>query len=821
VPSSQGVSDVSAGLVIAGLERIGYRGSLLERSYSFPDWFSNQQIRTLEAAAFGQTPASYESACIGVARANGLREHALANAYRAFGAPVLLEIDGDQVREWAISRFENQHTLVGHYRASELQTLISTRAREWAPESLLRAKSIGSFRWVEQLGLFAGLIPELESQIQEKLDPLLRETLSRTRAAYLESTRKSPDPQELFQLIFWTLTAKVFRDRQFGAFAELGADPDAIVAAVARHYRTDPPRLLNVHARAEAAASVWRGLDFRNLSVEVLAHIWSRTLVSPETRKRLGIHRTPRAIVRYIVERLPFTHVGDDDRVIFEPCSGSAAFLIGAVNYLRPNLFLASPQQRHEYFVKHLAGMESDPFGVEISKLALTLADYPNRNGWDIRSGDVFAPRAMTPLLKRAGVVLCNPPFEPLADSARQTYAASEIQKPAEILSRVLHDLHPSGVLGFVLPYVAVDGRSYATTRKRLAERFASIEITVLPERSFDDAEAAVAVLIAKEPIPHVSTRVSFSRVDDNPEAWDAFRLEHAVSTNYAENFTEDSARKGLIISELPDVWSYLTSHRTLEQVAEIHRGLEWSTPISQDHVRSKESNGFKLGVAPSTKFCAFQVPPLKYLDMRRPQQRRNSWKYAWNKPKAIMPKARVSRGRWRIVAFADRVGITCHHTFYGVWPKSEQYDELLLAAVLNGPVANAFVAVREGSRDVTAEVLRLIPVPTFSSTARTRLHDLIERYEASIQAVALDAPENPEYLLKQIDAAVLDAYRLPPKIEKTVLDFFNDNDRKVAHPFTNYFPATLDIFVSLSDFLSPKFSRATVGELLKKAQVG
>ena len=140
--------------------------------------------------------------------------------------------------------------------------------------------------------------------------------------------------------------------------------------------------------------------------------------------------------------------------------------MIGALNHLRPNLVMAAPQERHRYFVKHLAGMEYDPFGIEISMLALTLADFPNPNGWNIQRGDVFAPHAMTDLLRKSGVVLCNPPFEPLSDKDRSRYGATDIRKPAELLRRVLADLHPSGVLGFVLPYTAVDGRAYANTRR-------------------------------------------------------------------------------------------------------------------------------------------------------------------------------------------------------------------------------------------------------------------------------------------------------------------------------------------------------------------
>ena len=814
-------SELILATLIRGLEQLGYRGPRLERNYSFPDWFSGQKIRTLLAAAFAQTPVSYETACIGVAEGNGLRELPLVNSLRAFGAPLVLEIEGDEIREWAVSRIEDKHILLGRHPASQLHAVIAERAKEWTPESLLRAKNIGSFKWNEQLGLFSGLIPELEDRIQATLDPLLRETLSRTRAAYFGSANKAPDARDLFQLVFWVLTAKVFRDRGLNGFAALNEDPEEILAAVAKHYNTEPPRLLNREARQTAAVNVWRELDFRNLSVEVLAHIWSKTLVDRETRKRLGIHRTPRAIVRYIVERIPFPEVGDEDRIVFEPCSGSAAFLIGAVNYLRPNLVLAAPQERHDYFVKHLAGMEYDPFGVEISTLALTLADFPNPNGWNIQRGDVFAPHAMTDLLRKSGAVLCNPPFERLNEKDRSRYGATNIRKPAELLQRVLADLNPSGVLGFVLPYIAVDGKAYADTRKLLADRFASLELTVLPERSFEDSETDVAILIAKDPIPHAATRVTFRRVNDSEEAWATFRRDQSVSTSYEEQFSADTARKGLILGDLPEVWSYLSGHRRLGELAEIHRGVEWRSRITpQLHVRNDPADGYMLGVPPRSKFNAFQVPSMKYLNVDPQEQRRNSWQYDWSKRKAILPKTRVSRGPWRMVSFADRAGVVCHHTFYGVWSKSEQYDEVILAALLNSPVANAFVATREGNRDITAEVLKLIPVPTFSRAARNQIHDLVGRYEDSIGQLAFDSPEDPEWLLKNIDAAVVGAYRMPPRLERTVLDYFNDNDRKVGHQFHNYFPATLDIFVSLSEYLDEKFARTTVGELLRNAKV-
>ena len=803
--------------IVAGLRDLGYCGALLERNYSFPDWFANRQVRTLDAAAFGRTPVSYESACIGIAHANGLRKQGLVDAFRAFGAPVLLEIDGTEVREWAVSRVENQHTLVGSYSADNIPDIISDRAEDWKPDSMLRARSIGTFTWVEQLGLFSGLIPELEVQIQSKLDPLLRETLSCTRQAYVESSGRDPKIPDLFKLVFWMLTAKVCSDRRHREFSSLAGDPTEALNAVAEHYGVDAPQLLNQEARAAAARNVWRELDFRNLSVEVLAHIWSRTLIDQETRKRLGIHRTPRSIVRYIVERTIFPQVGDDDRIVFEPCSGSASFLIGALNFMRPNLVFSSPRQRHQYFVKRLAGMEFDAFGVETSMLALTLADFPNPNGWRIERADVFAPKSMTSYLSRAAVVLCNPPFEAFDQDSRRRYQATEVRKPAELLRRILADLHPQGVLGFVLPYNAVDGRSYAGTRQLLADRYASIELTVLPERSFEDSETDIAVLIAKEPIPHRSTRVAFRRVRDNEEAWSQFVNVHTVSSEYSRDLSIDDARGSLVLTDLPEVWDFLIGHYRLGDVAEVHRGIEWRSKItSRLHVRREPARGFMLGVPPKAKFDVFQAPELKYLNVQPGEQRVQAWKLDWFRPKAVVPKARRSRGHWRMTSFPDNNGLVVYQTFYGIWPHSDAVDEVVLSAILNSPVANAFVATREGNRDITAEVLRSIPVPSFSPHERKQLRELIGRYQAATHEFSLKLEPTLELLLKRIDACVLDAYHMPPRLERQVLDYFNGEKRRVAHPFGGYFPSEFDVFVPLSEYLDPRFSKSTVGELVK-----
>jgi N-6 DNA Methylase len=811
--------------VVAQLGNLGYRNGLLEKGYKFPDWFGNKKERVATAVAFGQTPSSYETACIGVISPNGSRASSLVDDYRALGAPILLEVDNNEVRAWEVSRKAGGHALLESVSFDQIKQLFVDRAPYWKPNELLRAKNIGAYHGTQQLTLFSGLLPELEDRVQQSLEPLLHRALSATKQVYKKQTGRDPNSRHLFKLIFWLLTAKVFYDRQVTGFVSLRTNADEILAAISRKYKEDTQGLLTKQARDTAAEHIWSDLDFRNLSVEVLSQMWSTMLIDKDTKKRLGIQRTSRTIVQYIIEKLqPFQQSGDDQRIIFEPCSGSAGFLVGAMNALRPNLFLMAPEARHRYFTKHLVGVEKDPFGVEISRLALTLADFPNLGGWQIKDDDVFRDGSLKHYLQRAGVVLCNPPFRPFDPNEKTEYNYRSSAKPVELLHRVLDDLHPSGVLGFVLPRNIVDGKAYKDIRKRLSERFAAIDLTVLPDRAFE-ASVEVGLLVATEPIPHNTSRVIFAKVNDNAAEWRRFEFGHELSYEQAIRQTPEESEESFGIPPLGDLWKYLNHHKTINDIAEIHRGLEWNVAINKAGketgnrswlVRTEPSPGYILGVAPLTKFNVFEVPELLYLNREKKYQRRNAYAYSWEKPKVILGKTPRSRGPWRLAVFSDNKGIACAQSFYGVWPTST-CDEIALAAILNSPLANAFVATREGKQNITKDILKRIPVPKLTESQETELRNLVKKYQEAINPFFLrNSNEDAENILKQIDALVLDGYNLPPRLEHQLLKFFegHNSERQTSHEFTDYLPPDYESYFSLSTHLSPKFQRATAGAM-------
>jgi hypothetical protein len=370
-----------------------------------------------------------------------------------------------------------------------------------------------------------------------------------------------------------------------------------------------------------------------------------------------------------------------------------------------------------------------------------------------------------------------------------------------------------------------VDGRGgYAEVSERLAKRFASIEITILPDRAFE-ADSEIAVLIASDPIPHKVCRVSYRKVNDDAVSWCEFEQAHQVSSEYAAELSVEEAKRSLLIPELPEVWNFLVDYPTLGKVAELHRGIQWNLPLTDDGtetgyrsqlVKDKPSSGYRLGVAPKTTFHVFEQPDLAYLNFRPEVQQSGAWRYSWDKPKAILNKAARSRGSWRVAAFPDSCGIACYQTYIGVWPKSDSQDEWSLSAILNSPVANAFVATREGKTDVTIETLGLIPVPHFSEVQRFKLRALIMEYQRITSTIPLQGVSgDAEGILRQIDATVLDGYGMPPRIERQLLDFFRDQPRATKHSFADYIPKDCSVYFSLSEFLSPDFAAASAGELL------
>src|ERR1035441_3208988 len=181
------------------------------------------------------------------------------------------------------------------------------------------------------------------------------------------------------------------------------------------------------------------------------------------------------------------------------PCSGHAPFLIASLARLRGLMPSGwSVDQRHNYLVDMLSGLENEPFACEVAHDSLRLADYPNSNGWRLIEEDAFSGPALERELARANIVLCNPPFGDFSEQERASIrGVGRPNKAAEALRRVLE--HPPAMLGFVLPRSFTQGALYEPLRKRLAEVYPQTFLLVLPDIAFQHSEAETVLVIAHD----------------------------------------------------------------------------------------------------------------------------------------------------------------------------------------------------------------------------------------------------------------------------------------------------------------------------------
>jgi len=444
------------------------------------------------------------------------------------------------------------------------------------------------------------LIPALEFCVREKLDRLLRETVQDAQQAYKLKSKMEPDSRQLFRLVFRMLGAKVLHDRKEKGF-EGSWDPASMLNKVGQFYPKKEILLEDLRV-VETVGSSLSKIDFRNLSVEILAYIYEKILVDEDTREGLGIHSTPSSIARYIVHHLPIEDIPENERRVVEPCCGHSIFLVAALQRLRELLpGTMTGEERHQYFVKMLSGFEIDAFALEVGKLCLMLADLPNHNDWRLHNDDVFTSPKFISDLKRARVVLCNPPFEKFKQKDYASYEnVRNSYKPIELLNRILEDIHQDAMVGFVLPQKFLDGRDYRRIRRRLFERFAEFDLVSLPDRVFHISQHETALLIAKSPVEHDKSKTTFTFVKES----DRQRfLDTYTYTWQAEEYKTLAEAENTIASyPFRKIWERLSCFSKLKDIAKLRRGLEITHFDPSSGERQKilysgtEQSGFKKG---------------------------------------------------------------------------------------------------------------------------------------------------------------------------------------------------------------------------------
>jgi hypothetical protein len=770
-----------------GFLEIGYPSHLLQENYSYVDMLAQDEpLRQIDLAAFAQEPLDYRSACIGIAIPSHKGAGAIIN-YRALGALQILAFypETQEIYRWKMQA-QSQPVLMERFDAAHLTNAILANRETWKPEQILRAKSIHFSSEPIQLDFFdVGLIPTLEDVVHRKLDRLLNEVIASCEAIYHEHHTNELNYNALFRLIFRLIAAKLLGDRQYPG-NWLSSDVNEVIKEVEAFYFQHMPaeKVINDrYVQATAWDKIRTAFSFRNLSVGALAYIYENTLVSPETRKVYGTHATPPQVAEYIVQNLPIDELPSEERHIFEPFCGHAPFLTAALGRLRSLLPAdIDISSRHDYFVRMLSGMEVESFACEAARNSLILADYPNPNGWRIANDNFYTSPDLNEALADARVVLCNPPYEGM--------------KAAEALQHIMQN--PPEMLGLVLPKVFEDGQSYREIRKRIRSLYDAITTVELPDNAFNYSDAETVLVLAHGQRTNHPTWKSVSVVGKDFQKF-IHMGKVTSSIEVSASFIHDEFGNSFRYSPLQSIWAKLESSRRLSEIAEIHRGVQYNIPFEENRealVSNEPRSGFVKGLARvSEGFEPYFTEPFVYLNTNPEKMLYTAYKLPWEKPKLIANAARLSRGPWTIVATIDEQELMCYQNFHGIWPKSNFPIEVI-AAILNSPIANAFLSTHQTSRHNKKGMIAKIPIPDLNTSQIGRIVSLVREY-MSFRKQLLEQLQQTEYferrcrgVLSQIDAELLGAYNLPNHLERELITYFEGHERPGPFPLLHLKPS-------------------------------
>ena len=648
----------------------------------------------------------------------------------------------------------------------------------------------GCFQWwrQKQAGSFPNLV---EGAFERAMSPRDRQV---SRAGV---------PEHLLRCIFWLLAARILQDKGVPNFKSIDLeDVNGTLQRLAKHYNAPHPLISagGLEERLRAISGDIARMGYLGVvTTETLAQVYETALVTKTTRSAHGTHSTPGYLIEQIVSSLaPWIEELDEDRRhVFEPACGHAGFLVSATRLLRDLAVDAQGSGMKSYLRSHIHGIDVDDFALEVARLSLTLADVPNPNGWDLRKANVFDAEPMRSLASKAAVVLSNPPYERLRPKEAHT-------KAEEVARVVTKALRPGSMFGLVLPRNVLRSKAFADVREEWVRNCELKEVTLLPDKVFEYSDAEVAIVLGRKREPPKQPALLYRRVRE--QEYEVFKFSGQVrSRQVVSQKRFDNPGFELGLPELHEVWS--RPWRTLEEIVTAGQGFthvgkkEGSAPNVSDRPRE----GYVAGFA---KFEGGEMlhglPPLKFLNLKPERIARPRSGLSVGVPQLLVNYHPVSRGPWRLKAMIDPVGRPASSSFILVRPRSEDMPLEFLWALLNSPVANAYVSTHFGKRDILVEPFRQLPIPAYDSGKAAGVVRLVREYfSAARDAGTKSAQARAKLALLRVDAAVLRLYALRPRVERELLDTFS-GPRRPGVPFdqTEYFPPEFKPCLPLSDYL-------------------
>lgn len=797
------------------IEHCDFREALFEDNYRLGE----QQ--TVAWAGFAYQPFDARSACVAAFPSVGEDSHDGALGRRLLGAPVLFAVGEDHYEVWRPGHDEATR-VPPPIPTNEIAGFIRRHRAELTPHRLYQAKSYGRLPDSDlQLPLFVdpGVLLYAEEQLGKRLTAAVVDAIGEL------TTGAKQDPDWALKATFRLLAAKILKDKRVPRFSSADlSDVDRSLQRVEKHYSSQDPLPITSDSQRKrllAAVRVFNQVgNLRNLTTEALADVYEQALISAETRKVHGTHKTPACLVDYIVWQLAdwINEIPIERLQVFEPACGHAPFLVSAMRLLR-TLGLKPPRGDMSGFLRErLLGIETDPFALEIARLSLTVADEPNPDGWDrIERGDMFRGNYLEATAQASTVLFANPPYEG--------------DKSLRLLERTLPHLPLGAVFGVVVPATLLfsDKKAPKQLREWLIGHCQLGEVSLFPDGVFTFADQECTILLGRRlpdgaPTRAMRTRLRRVREDDR----EAFLHDYKFTTSriVSQSRFAEQPEKVLWIPEFDEeIWSWLRHLPTLASVVDSPgKGLEYlgKSDLPKNAV-TVQDNSFPGSVEGFDRlngnWWIHEHPRVRHFNihesvLRRPGTGRD------RVDQVLVNHFPIGRGKWRLKPFIDRSGRVFASSLISVRPLDRHLPLEYLWALCASPLAQFYAYCFTLKRNIHTGVLGSMPIPRAGDRDVVRISRMAKDYlrTASRRRTVLEQSGSSESsllrLLRQLDAEILRLYALPAHAERLLLDQFAGEQRPgVPVEFTSYYPRDFTVDVPLYAYLSEPFQRALRGE--------